>query len=376
MSSVWLAASAVWYMTSRLLRARASQGLSESASRPKIRLPGLLADRTDDPRATRQLILGHDIDTVRPIVGGQFFAGGEDHQRASELHAVPAAQHVMRSELTVDVGAVRAAQIHQIVPPVLPVEFRVKPRDFRIMQLNGVALFTSDTHTGILQLKPLALVVPLDHKQRRHRLAPLLPVIRRVFDQLLDFTNQRTVMIGFAHQVLVGCQVAPTQISQDHQFRAVAGQFAGRTRRESMCRPRRRTPSRERRPPVAAPAQFPDPGERRAPRRSALRAVPTLCGTHSASLPIDRRSRLVFADQEQDPASVAAPPCAQLPVWRSPEWHSGPQKLEPTTGWPLSSCGSRRPCLPCLACRGRISRATIRVKTDSARLRLASPVTA
>ncbi len=40
-------------------------------------------------------------------------AGGEDHQRAPELHAVPTAQHMLRHQLTVDVGAVRAAQIHQ-----------------------------------------------------------------------------------------------------------------------------------------------------------------------------------------------------------------------------------------------------------------------
>ena len=39
MSIVWLAANAVWYITSRLLRARASQGLSEPDSTPKIWLP-------------------------------------------------------------------------------------------------------------------------------------------------------------------------------------------------------------------------------------------------------------------------------------------------------------------------------------------------
>ena len=96
MSSVWLAASAVWYMTSRLLRARASQGLSESDSEAEDAAARLLAHRRDDPRAAGQLVLRHDVDAVRQIVGRRLVAGGEDHQRATDLHAVPAVEHVLR----------------------------------------------------------------------------------------------------------------------------------------------------------------------------------------------------------------------------------------------------------------------------------------
>ena len=76
MSSVWLAASAVWYMTSRLLRARASQGLSEADSGPKIWLPACWPSELTIREPARQLILGDDIDAV-----GQHRANPARHPR-------------------------------------------------------------------------------------------------------------------------------------------------------------------------------------------------------------------------------------------------------------------------------------------------------
>ncbi len=47
-------------------------------------------------------------------------------------------------------------------------EFGVLARDFGIVQLNGVGGAATDSHGGLLEPKPRALIAALDHEQRWH----------------------------------------------------------------------------------------------------------------------------------------------------------------------------------------------------------------
>ena len=93
MSSVWLTARAVRYITWRLLRARASQEFcGRSAWASKIRLPSscvtewMIRDWSSGAAAAAM-----SIDSPRSSVGLLGRAGVE-HQRAADLHLVAAGQ--------------------------------------------------------------------------------------------------------------------------------------------------------------------------------------------------------------------------------------------------------------------------------------------
>ncbi len=98
MSSVWLTASAVRYITCRLLRARASQEFcGSSACELEDAAAFLLRHRVDDPRAI--VALGGAgrmlIDVGQMPLLDSSDGPGVEHQRAADLHLVAAGEHVL-----------------------------------------------------------------------------------------------------------------------------------------------------------------------------------------------------------------------------------------------------------------------------------------
>ena len=93
MSSVWLTASAVRYITCRLLRARASQEFcGGSAARSKMRLPSsCVTERTIRERSPGSAA-GADADDLGQVFLRLFGRAGVEHQRAADLHLVAAGQ--------------------------------------------------------------------------------------------------------------------------------------------------------------------------------------------------------------------------------------------------------------------------------------------
>ncbi len=171
MSSVWLTASAVRYMTCRLLRARASQGLSPSSS-PSLRiwLPSAwLIERT--MRELSPVCRG--TMSILPDRSGRVVAdAGEEHQRAAHLHLVAAGQLVRVIALAVDERAVGAVQIDQRERAAFARQLGVVAGDFLIVQLNGVRRLAADAQGIALQLELDPLVVAANDEQRRHDLHP------------------------------------------------------------------------------------------------------------------------------------------------------------------------------------------------------------
>ena len=111
MSSVWLTASAVRYITWRLLRARASQeSCGRSAWRSKTRLPSCwVTERMIRDWSSCGGAAAMSIDSARssPTAG----RAGVEHQRAADLDLVAAGEAMAADPLAVDEGAVGAVQI-------------------------------------------------------------------------------------------------------------------------------------------------------------------------------------------------------------------------------------------------------------------------
>ena len=139
MSSVWLTASAVRYMTCRLLAGAGQPGVcGSSASSVEDPAPLLLRHRADDPRAVARLRRRDDVDDVGQVLVGSLGRAGEQHQRAADLQLVAAAEPVAADPLAVDEGAVGAAQVGERVASLVAADFGMLAGDFGVVELDGV----------------------------------------------------------------------------------------------------------------------------------------------------------------------------------------------------------------------------------------------
>ena len=169
MSSVWLTARAVRYITWRLLRARASQEFcGKSAWVSKIRLPSfcvtewMIRDWSSGAAAAA-------ISTELPILAVRFVGGPRvEHQRRPHLHLVATDQNVLLHPLPVDEGAVGAVQVGDRVIAMRAAELGVMARDFGIVHVDSAGLVASEPQDRLLQLITRALVISANYKQRRH----------------------------------------------------------------------------------------------------------------------------------------------------------------------------------------------------------------
>ena len=148
MSSVWLTANAVRYMICKLLRARASQGLL-TLSWPKSGSRSPRAGSSSARSANfRRLFARDDVDLVRKILPPVFARIDEQHQRRADLQVVAVDQLVLVLQaLTVDEGAIGAAQIRNDARGAVIPNLRVAARSLGIVNLKlvrGVAPRPSD----------------------------------------------------------------------------------------------------------------------------------------------------------------------------------------------------------------------------------------
>ena len=138
MSSVWLTASAVRYMTCRLLRARASHEFcGSSASKVEDAAPFLLRHRADDPRAVARLGRRADADDLGQVLLRLLGRARVEHQRAAHLDLIAAGELVLADALAVDERAVGTVQVGDRVVVVDAADFGVMAGDFGVVQLDA-----------------------------------------------------------------------------------------------------------------------------------------------------------------------------------------------------------------------------------------------
>ena len=169
MSSVWLTARAVRYITWRLLRARASQEFcGKSAWASKIRLPSFCVTEWMIRDWSSGGGGGGDIDGTAECAVGLLGGTGVEHQRRPDLHLIAAGQQMLLHPFPVDEGPVGTVQVGDGVIAIGAAELGVVPRDLGIVQVDGTGLVASEPEDRLLQLITRALVISADHKQRRH----------------------------------------------------------------------------------------------------------------------------------------------------------------------------------------------------------------
>ena len=177
MSSVWLTASAVRYITWRLLLARAShESCGKSAWRSKTRLPS----SWETERMIRDWssgVGGGDVDRL-----GQVFAAaggaGVEHERPADLNLVAAGQAMGVDLLAVDERAVGAVQIGDAEIAVAAAHLGVMAGDLGVVNLEDVRGVAPQPENGVLQLESRALIVSANDEQRCH--APNSPANSKV----------------------------------------------------------------------------------------------------------------------------------------------------------------------------------------------------
>ncbi len=174
MSSVWLTASAVRYMTCRLLRARASQRLCGPVGRADRRSGSLPAGSSSGRSAS-------DRPGCRPrtmsILSARLDDGAspgpvKSIMRAADLHLVAAGQLVLLDPLAVDERAVGAAQVGEDVVVAGAADLGVPARDFGVVHLDLIARLAPQGERGGIgiQLEPSSLIPALNDEQRGHGL--------------------------------------------------------------------------------------------------------------------------------------------------------------------------------------------------------------
>ena len=174
MSSVWLTASAVRYITCKLLRPGQPRVLRGLGPEVEDAAPFLLGHGADDPRAVARLGRRADADDLGQVFLRLFGRTRVEHQRAAELNLVAALQLVLADALAVDERAVAAVQIGDRVVVVDAADFGVVAGDFGVVKLERVRGVPPEPNGRLGQLEAAALVGSADDEQRRHGLFPLL----------------------------------------------------------------------------------------------------------------------------------------------------------------------------------------------------------
>ena len=163
MSSVWLTARAVRYMTCKLLRARPARDWEPRQVEIEDLAPLLLAHA---PRTMREPSPGwpraDDVDLVGQVRSAALARIGEEHQRAADLHAVAAGQLVLLDAAAVDERAVGAGQVGELVDFSFAANLGVPPRDFRIVHQDRVRSVATETDNVVFQLESGALISTLN----------------------------------------------------------------------------------------------------------------------------------------------------------------------------------------------------------------------
>lgn len=220
----------------------------------------VLAHGADDSRALGIAAVGNDLD-VFVATGGRVLAAGVEHDRAAELDLVASGELVALDAAVIDEGAVGAALVEEDQGLADVAEFGVLAGNFGVVQLDRATQVAAESNSdlGEGELEAVPLIATLDNEQRRHgdgsperawharpeaprrdavsldRAAechPARPVAR--FGQrsgrsiaggqkLLDFRDQRPIMVGFGDQGASGETLAAAGGAEHDQRGGIGG---------------------------------------------------------------------------------------------------------------------------------------------------------
>jgi len=130
----------------------------------------LFAERPHDPRAVVGTRRSDDVHhTGRGI---RVSVHREQQQRAADLNLVAAGQLRPFNAPAVDERAVGTLQVGDDVAGARGADFGVPARHLPVLELHGIPRLPADSdRRGPRQWEPSSAIGPLDHEQRRHRLA-------------------------------------------------------------------------------------------------------------------------------------------------------------------------------------------------------------